>query len=236
MSLLVFVHAENEGPCVLGRFLQDHGHKLRFVQLHQNQPVPPDLDDVDGLVIMGGSMNVDEVSQHPWLADEMAYIKRVHEAGKPMVGVCLGAQLIAAALGGEVKAMPKAEVGWHPIKLAFPGTTDPLLAGTPWTSVQFHLHGQEVTKLPPDGVPLAGSALCKQQAFRVGLTTYAFQYHFEWNTVDLSAVLRDPFIGKTGHDSQMIAKDIATHYDTYRRLGDRLSENIAELLFPIDKR
>ena len=236
MSLLVFVHAAHEGPCVLGRILQDHGHKLCFVHLHQNQPVPPDLDLVDGLVIMGGPMNIDEIAEHPWLTEEMAYIRTAHQAGKPIVGICLGAQLIAAALGGEVKAMPQPEVGWHPLKLAFPGTTDPLLAGIPWNTMQFHLHGQEVTKLPPDALTLAGSTLCRQQAFRVGLTTYAFQYHFEWNKDDLTTVLGDPFITRTGHDPQVIQQDIAKHYTTYRRLGDRLSENITELLFPIDRR
>ncbi|NJL31133.1 MAG: type 1 glutamine amidotransferase [Phycisphaerales bacterium] len=131
MSLLVLVHAETEGPGVLGRVLQDHGHKLRFINLYQNLPLPPDLDNVDGLVIMGGPMNVDETAQHPWLVEEMACIKSAHQAGLPIVGICLGAQLIAAALGGEVKAMPQAEIGWHALKLAFPGTTDPLFAGTP---------------------------------------------------------------------------------------------------------
>ncbi|NJL31132.1 MAG: hypothetical protein HC898_05600 [Phycisphaerales bacterium] len=93
-----------------------------------------------------------------------------------------------------------------------------------------------MTKLPAEALPLAGSKLCKNQAFRVGLTTYAFQYHFEWNKSELATVLRDPFIVRTGHDPTVIEGDMAAHYDSYRRLGDRLSENITELLFPIDKR
>src|SRR5690606_13233304 len=100
------------------------------------------------------------------------YLRQAHEANVPMVGICLGLQLIATALGGKVEAMPAAEVGWHTVKLAFPGTIDPIYAGIPWQHMQFHLHGQEVTALPPGATPLAASKVCKNQAVKVGLKTY----------------------------------------------------------------
>ena len=235
MSLLVFQHHENEPPCVLGSVLGDHGHKLRVIELFAGQTVPPDLDDVDGILSMGGPANVDETAQYPWIEQEMAYLKAAH-GRVPIVGVCLGAQLIAAALGGKVAAMATPEVGWAVVKQAFPGTIDTIYQGIPWETMQGHLHGQEVTQLPPGATPLAGSKLCKNQAFKVGLTTYAFQYHFEWTGHDVRLAAKDGLVPKAGTTPEAIIAGIEQHYDTYRRLGDRLCDTIALMLFPIDKR
>lgn len=236
MSLLVFQHERHEGPGVLGTILQGYGHRLRTIEIHNGHKMPCDLDDVDGLIVMGGNMNVDEVERHPWLNDEMAFIKAAHEARKPIVGICLGAQLIAKALGGEVAAMKKPEVGWQNVKLAFPGTIDPVHAGVAWTTMQFHLHGQEVTKLPPGGTPLSGSAACRTQAFNVGATTYAFQYHFEWDRKAIDAICDDELVKRAEADPAAIRADIKKHYDSYRRIGDRICHNLATLILPIDKR
>lgn len=231
MSIVVFQHEPHESPACLGKALTSNGHRLRIVKLFEGQSVPLDLDDVDGVVSMGGAANVDEGAKYPWLELEKAYIKKAHDAGKPVVGICLGAQLIAAALGGTVAAMQTPEVGWKQVKLAFPGQTDVVLQGTPWESMQFHLHGQEVATLPPDSTPLAGSRQCKHQAFRVGTTTYAFQYHFEWEAADIQAIMNDPLIAKAGESRDQMLNDQVIHYGSYRRLGDRLCNNLAMLLF-----
>ena len=236
MALIVFQHEPHEPPAVLGKVLQAHGCKLRTIKLFAGEVVPPDLDDVDGLLILGGAANVDEADQYAWLKPELAYIKQAHGAGLPIVGICLGAQLIAAALGGKVAPRPKPEVGRKNVKLAFPGTTDPVLAGIPWDSTQFHLHGQEVTSLPPEGVPLAGSTMARLQAYRVGLTTYAFQYHFEWDASHIATMARDGLVAKAGEKPDTIIDLCKSYLPAYRRLGDRLCENIATLLFAIDRR
>jgi GMP synthase-like glutamine amidotransferase len=236
MSLLVFQHQASEPPAVIGSVLRDHGHALRVVELHAGQPVPVDLDGVDGILSMGGAPNVDETEKHPWLAAEMAYLKAAHGRGVPIVGICLGAQLIAAALGGKVAAMATPEVGWGNVKMAFPGTIDTIYTGIPWETMQVHLHGQEVTALPPGATPLAGSKACKTQAFKVGSTTYGFQYHFEWSETDIRAAAKDDLTARAGVNPETVIQGIAQHYDQYRRLGDRLCETIALMLFPIDKR
>jgi GMP synthase (glutamine-hydrolysing) len=237
MSLLVFQHHPGETPDEFGRTLRDYGHKLRVIKLHEGQSVPTDLDDVDGVISLGGPMNVEEVALYGWIEKELAYLKLAHEAGKPIVGICLGAQLIAAALGGKVTAMASPEVGFQNLKLGIPaGTTETLYQGIPWDTMQFHLHGQEVSALPPGAVPLAGSKMCKTQAFRVGLRTYAFQYHFEWDVNGLRTAARDPLVEKAGAKSEDILQQIELHFDSYRRVGNRLSETIAIMLFPIDKR
>jgi GMP synthase (glutamine-hydrolysing) len=179
---------------------------------------------------------VEEQLQHPWMAGEIAFIERAHRAKLPVIGVCLGAQLIAAALGGKVEAMAGPEVGWHNVRLAFPGTMDTILTGIPWNTAQFHLHGQQVTQLPPGATPLAGSKLCRHQAFRVGSTTYAFQYHFEWNLYEVGRFSNDALVEKAGVLPHDIRQQSERYFDGYRRLGDRLCHNLATYLVPIDKR
>jgi GMP synthase (glutamine-hydrolysing) len=236
MAIVIFEHHPDETSAELGAALLRHNHRLRVVRLHAGDVVPVDLDDVDGVVSMGGPMNVEEVGQYAWMPPELAYLKAAHERAIPLVGVCLGAQLIAAALGGEIKAMAAPEIGWHNVKLAFPGTVDPIMQGIAWDTMQFHVHGQEVVKLPPDGVPLAGSKACKTQAFKVGLTTYAFQYHFEWNQGQLQHILEGDGWLKQHADVAAIRAGIEEHYPGYRRRGDRLCDNLVNLLMPIDKR
>jgi len=234
MSLLVLQHEMDETSAVLGQFLQQRSHRLITVPLHNSDtPLPENLDNITGLLVMGGSMNVDEQDQHHWMQPEMDLIKKAHDANLPMVGICLGAQLIATALGGEVTKMETPEIGWHNVKLAFPGTTDAVLAGQSWDSIQFHLHGQEVTKLPPGGVPLAGSALCPNQAFRIGLNCYCFQYHFEWDRPQLEYFAKSHFVTSNKHDADAIIAQCDEHYHNYRRRGDRLCELIATLLFNV---
>ncbi|MCC5828089.1 MAG: type 1 glutamine amidotransferase [Phycisphaeraceae bacterium] len=236
MSILVFQHHPDEDAGRLGRTLRDDGHRLRVVRLDQGQPVPADLDDVDGLVVMGGPMSANEPDRHPWMPPEIDYIRQAHERGRPVVGVCLGAQLIAKALGGDVATMDQPEIGWIPIEMAFPGTINTILSGLPWRSVQFHLHEDEVTNLPPGGVALAGSTACRHQAFCVGMKTYAFQYHFEWTRDDIQKMLGTPFVKQQAGDTQSLISQMKEHYDSYRRLGDRLCRNIATYLMPLDKR
>lgn len=237
---MVFQHHPQETAGELAAVLQGRGNRLRTVELFNGlgvpSSVPADLDDVDGIVSMGGPMNVDQADAYPWIEQEMALIRMAHEAGQPIVGICLGAQLIAAALGGKVAPMQQPEAGFSGVKLTFGGTTDPLLAGIPWLTPQFHLHAQEACELPSGAVPLAGSAGCEAQAFRVGAKTYCFQYHFEWDRRAIEHFSQDGLVAAAGLSPQEIARQCDEHYDTYRRLGDRLCDNIATLLFPIDKR
>ena len=237
MALVIFQHHPLEIPSRLGETLRDRGHRLRILRLYDGASVP-DLDDVDAVVSMGGPMNVADTSEHGWIGDEMEFLKEAHDRRLPIVGVCLGAQLLAATLGGEVGAMEQAEAGWHAVQQGFPGTTDALHAGVPWRTMQMHLHSQEVKKLPPDATPLSGSEQCKTQAFRVGQTAYGFQYHFEWTRREIEATLEgmaDDFKA-AGADAAEVRRGLDEHYPMYRHLGDRLCDNIADLLMPLDKR
>ena len=236
MSLLVFQHHPAETTANFGRVLRDHGHRLNVIHLHEGESLPVDLDDVTGLVIMGGPQNVDQTDKYPWLEAEMELIRHAKEAGLPMVGICLGAQLIAKALGGEVAAMEKPEVGFIDVKLSMPKFVDPVMQGIRWQFPGFHMHGQEVTKLPPEAVPLAMTSQCKYQAFRVGLKIYCFQYHFELDEELIRLFATFPKVREVGLDEKTILDQMAIHFPEYKRLSDLLSENIALLLLPVDRR
>lgn len=240
MALLVFEHHPLDNACRLGEILRDTGHKLETVRHHAGDTLPPDLDNVDGLVVMGGPMDLDEKEKYAWIEPELALIRAAHEAGLPIVGICLGAQLIAEALGGTVERMEKPEVGFEPITTSFFGTIDPMLAGLPWNSTMMHAHGCEVTQTPPGGTPLPlhSSSACKHQAFKVGMTTYAFQYHFEWDRqriLDFQAGFED-FFAKGGKTKADLERELDESYTMYRHLGDRLCQNLCDRLFPLDRR
>lgn len=242
MAILVFEHDPRDPAGRLGQALRDVGHSLRVIRLHDGDALPPDLDDVDGVVSLGGPQNVDEVDQHAWMAGEIDLIRQAHESQLPVAGICLGAQLIATALGGEVSKMEQPEIGWHDVQLAFPGTMEVMYAGVPWKSTQFHAHGYEVTKLPPGATPLAGSAMCRNQAFKVGFKTYGFQYHFEWDRKGIEAWL-DGVKQRAGGggfakgvDLEAVRRQLDEHYEMYRHMGDRLCGNLTTYLFAIDKR
>jgi len=240
MSIVVLLHDPNDPPARLGSCLRDHGHELDCRLLHEGDALPGDLDNVDGVLVMGGSMNVDDEDEYHWLQDEKVFIKQAIDAELPTVGLCLGSQLIADAMGGTVEKMDTPEVGFHNVKLAFPGTVDPILAGVPWDVVQFHAHGYQVTALPPGATPLAGSQACRTQAFCIGSPAYvyAFQYHFEWSKKDITTWLDSAtdWLSENNIDTDAVKSSLDEHYDLYKHMGDRHCKRIADLLYKIDKR
>lgn len=216
--------------------LRDHGLRLDVRRLDLPEPrggwVPTDLDNVHGVISMGGPQNVGE--SHPWMEREMAFLKAAHDANLPVIGICLGAQLIAAALGGTVEKLPQPEVGFHTVDLTIPAQTEQLLAGVPWTHMQFHSHAYGITKLPAGATLLASSAGCTVQAFKAGLRTIGFQFHpecdramierFEQGAGSLSSAV--------GLDAGELVRQMDKHYAQYARVSNRIALNLATLCFP----
>jgi GMP synthase-like glutamine amidotransferase len=142
-------------------------------------PRPPELDDLDLLVIMGGPMNVYEEEQYPWLAAEKNLIRACVAAGKAVLGICLGAQLIADALGGKVARAPFEEIGWHPVELTEAGRREGVVAGFPSRFTALHWHG-DMFSVPDGATLLASSAGCPNQAFSFGDgRVVGLQFHLE---------------------------------------------------------
>ncbi len=232
MPIIVFQHDAKNKPGRLGMTLRDHAFKLDTRRLDQGDPVPVDFDDVDGVISLGGAANVDD--KHGWIEKECAFIRGAHERGLPVVGVCLGAQMIAKALGGTVDKAAQREAGFVDVDLLPVAHTDTIMAGIAWKTPQFSLHRYEVTELPAGGVRLAKSEHCANQAFRVGMRTYGFQYHFEADRPMMNELLADARsdLHAAGMTTDEFSRDADKKYEMFARLGDRLCVNIATYLIP----
>lgn len=177
MQIHYLQHVPFEGPANIARWASEQGHSLIGCQVYEGQPFP-DLADVDGLVIMGGPMNVDEGDLYPWLNAEKDFIASIITAQKPILGICLGAQLLARVLGAKVYPGPEKEIGWFPIQRTPVARELPVCQAWPNTFSVFHWHG-DTFDLPTGAILLANSAVCQHQAFFWGDRVLGLQFHLE---------------------------------------------------------
>lgn len=232
MAIIVFQHSDANRPGRLGLTLRDHAFKLDVRRLDQGDEVPADYDDVDGVISLGGPQNVGD--HYNWIPKELAYLRGAHERSLPVVGICLGHQLIAKALGGEVAPMDRPEVGMQGVQLLPAGQTDTVLAGIAWDSPQLLIHEHQVKTLPDGAVALASSKACGVQVFRAGMRTYGFQYHFEADRDMTRAIAHESreTLHKDGLTGPELEEQMDRHYPSFARLADRLCVNIATYLIP----
>lgn len=177
MNILVIKHIDSEGPGTLGEFLQEHGATLHVVNLHRGESLPTNLEGFKGVISMGGPMNVYEDDRYPFLASEARLLRQAMETRIPVLGICLGAQMIARASGGRVTKSPVEEIGWGAVSLTPEGRRDPIFRGTPGALEALQWHG-DMFHPPSDGTLLARGADCPHQALRVG-SAVGFQFHVE---------------------------------------------------------
>lgn len=176
--VLVFQHVAHE---ILGTFhplLREAGIRIRYVNFSREPDIKVDVSDYEGLIVLGGPMGVWEMDKHPHLKHEIECIQTAMNENKPVLGICLGGQLIASALGAEVKPAKEKEIGWFDLKITDEGKKDPLLAKLETHERIFQWH-QDAFDLPKGALWLATSERCKYQAFKYGEKTYSFQFHLE---------------------------------------------------------
>ncbi|MFO1515077.1 MAG: DUF488 family protein [Verrucomicrobiota bacterium] len=178
ISICVIQHVAAEPPGLIAEVLKANGIALNFVRPFRGETVPTRLGDHSGLVVMGGPMGVYEQDQFPFLRREIRLIQDAVNRQRPVLGVCLGSQLLAAALGASVTPGQRKEIGWHPVTLSRAAARDSLLHDLPESFTAFHWHG-DVFQLPAKATSLAWSNLTEHQAFHFGESAYGFLFHLE---------------------------------------------------------
>jgi GMP synthase (glutamine-hydrolysing) len=217
-------HVDFENLAAIAAWARRRDWSLTTTHLYAGEPLP-EVETLDWLLIMGGPMNIYEEDRHPWLAAEKHFIARAMAAGKTVLGICLGAQLIADRLGSRIRRGPHPEIGWFPV------LKDPLADRTavgralPVRFDAFHWHG-DTFDLPQNAVPLGESEACACQGFVYGERVVALQFHLEF-TAARAAVLIEKCGAEIGHGpfEQTAAEMLA---DTAR--FDRLNELMTAVL------
>lgn len=177
MKIQYIQHVPFEDPAGITIWAEKKGHSMSAIRLYEN-PSFPDIEEFDWLIVMGGPMNIYEEDKYPWLHEEKLFIKDVIEKGKIVLGICLGAQLIADALGGKVTGNSYKEIGWFPVKLLPEAEKSNIFRGVQSKFIAFHWHG-DTFSIPQGCLHIAESEACENQAFEYDGRVLGLQFHLE---------------------------------------------------------
>jgi GMP synthase (glutamine-hydrolysing) len=228
MKIHTLQHDAAEGPGHIEPWARGRGHTLSATQLFNDEPLPSP-EDFDWLVVMGGPMNVYQTAEFPWLTREKRFIEAALHAKKTVVGMCLGAQLLADVLGARVRRNEHAEIGWFPVQLTPDGQRSTLLSSLPAEFTVLHWHG-DTFELPRGATHLARSEACANQAFTYGPRALGLQFHLEFSSQSVRALLQEDEQLGSGPYIQT-AHELLTHDERFvqsNRMLDGILDRLVE--------
>jgi len=190
MKIHVFQQVPFETPAMITDWAKERGHTLRFTRFYDKRHKIPDIKSYDALIILGGPMGVYDYYSCDWLQDQTTHIKQAIDAGKYVLGICLGAQLIARALGAEVKQNHSKEIGWFSVTKTMKGERSELMKGLRKVHTVMHWHGDRF-ELPDGARHLMKSKACDHQAFSYGTKVLGLQYHLEMDGPAIEAIIEN---------------------------------------------
>jgi GMP synthase (glutamine-hydrolysing) len=233
--IMVFQHVAAEPLGTLDRLIRERGHRVKFVNFEREPGAQPKLDRYRGLIVLGGPMNVEDRATRAHLQTEIQVITQAIAAGKPVLGICLGAQLIAHALGATVRRHEISEIGWYDLELSTAGGGDPIMSALGSRAPVFQWHGYTF-EIPRDATHLASTTTCRNQAFRYGSNVYGFQFHLEMNKALIDRWLdlrtyRDDLIGAgLGRDAEAIRADTVPRIEAMQTRAHAVFNNFLDLI------
>lgn len=235
MKLLVFQHAPTEHPGSLRDLMRADGMAWDTVHLDAGAAIPS-LEGYDALLVLGGPMDVWEEDAHPWLRAEKTAIRDWVAAERPFLGICLGHQLLAEAMGGQVGPMPRPEVGVGSVSLTPEGAASPLFSGAPASLTVLQWHGAQVRQRPAGATVLAHNDHCAIQALQVGARAFGIQYHVEatastaedWGAIPEYRAALEAITGPGGQ--AWLEAQVSAEIDTLRAAAAQLYANFRRVM------
>jgi GMP synthase (glutamine-hydrolysing) len=210
VNVLAVIHGESVRSGVFGDVVLERGHMLEEWSLAWGKPLPRPLDSYGAVLVFGGAMHADQDDHHPWLREENFFLERLLDLHIPVLGICLGAQLLAKAAHASVGPAREFEIGWLPVELTAAGVDDPLLGRLPQTFEAFQWHYYE-HGIPAGGIELARNGVCTQ-AFRLGESAWGVQFHPEVTLAQVESWIKDE-VGLPVDAGSLLA-------ETRQRIGD----------------
>lgn len=223
-KILVFQHVPYEPLGTLDPLLKDAGFRIRYVNFGRDSAQRPSLDRYAAIIVLGGPMNSDQIDSHPNLITEVEIIREAVERDMSVLGICLGAQLLAKALGGSVSRNAVREIGWYDVELTDAGANDPVLSTFARNQRVFQWH-EDGIELPDNVAHLASSPASHVQAFRRGEHAYGFQFHLEADAALIERWLTVPdhqpvLAAERGHiEPKTIVRQIPENIDALQALS-----------------
>ncbi|HEX3043150.1 MAG TPA: type 1 glutamine amidotransferase [Bacillota bacterium] len=234
MKILVCKHAPAEGMGYFEELFAKRGINYEYQEVYQDSRPRP-LEDYQGLILMGGPMNVDQIAEYPFLKLDYDYIATGLKLGMPMLGFCLGGQLLARGLGAEVRRNPQPELGWYDVELVAPENPG-IFKGFPHRFKVFQWHG-DTFAIPSGAIHLAKSILCKNQAFSWGQNVFGLQFHLEVTATMINDWLTDETTLKEwGFTPDPVKQDTTKYIQEAANLCERLFENFYECLVDYERK
>jgi len=231
MRVLAIVHEDDAGPGVFGEAVQARGDELATWRIAAGERCPEDPHGYDAVLSLGGAMHAHQLEDHPWLVGEHALLAALADAGRPVLGVCLGAQILARATGGSSATIQEPEIGWYEVSVNAAGRDDPLLASLAPGFAALQWHSCDFSP-GPLGISLATSARC-QQAARVGQRAWSIQFHAEVTLADfeswLDQHLAEPGQGDSPPDPEALRASTRARIEDWNALGRGLCDRFLEV-------
>lgn len=228
MRIHWFQHVPFEDTGSMAQTLIERGHQLSSTHWYRNDAAP-NINNFDALIVMGGPMGVYDEAIYPWLSTEKQLIKAAIAEHKIVLGICLGAQLIAEVMGAKVSANDYKEIGWFPLTIPETASTNPVAALLKASPLAFHWHG-DTFDLPPHAQLLASSLGCKHQAFCIGDKVWGFQFHLETTRASAEALIHQCASDIDGSRYTQSAAAMLAEEERFAKINQTMSD-ILRIIF-----